>query len=261
MTNPQGTPIWYDLTVTDPDAIRDFYTAVAGWTIGDAEPGSPVDYRMLDTGSGFAGGLAKLVPEMAPPGMTAGWKVYFGVDDVDATAAAIVKAGGTIHMPPFDLEGVGRMAFVADPAGNVFHIMRGASDEDSNVFGRDLIGRCSWNELVSTDQAASNAFYAEVFGFTFPDKMPMGEAGDYVFIDCAGQQLGATMNRMMPDQPTGWQFYFRVPDIDKAAETVKAKGGTVYMGPHEVPGGERIIVVGDPAGNPVGFVASQGGAA
>jgi len=43
-------------------------------------------------------------------------------------------------------------------------------------------------------------------------------------------------------------FYFSVPDIEQAAETVRAAGGQVVRGPQEVPGGERIIHALDPQG-------------
>lgn len=256
MTNPNGTPIWYELGAADPDSAKAFYEAVAPWTV-EARPAGEMDYRMITvTGGDNVGGLARHdLAQVPTPAMKPGWRVYFGVDDVDATAAAITAAGGIVHLGPFDLEGVGRMAFAADPQGNVFYVMRGASPESSTAFARGAIGKASWNELVTSDAVAGNAFYADVFGWTYPDKMTMpDEMGDYTFIDCAGQALGATMTAQ-EGQPTGWQPYFRIADVDAAAETVRASGGTVFMGPMDVPGGERIIFGCDPAGTPVGFVS------
>lgn len=258
MPSPQGTPIWYELGATDPDAAKRFYEAVAPWTVGPAADGSPVDYRMIDTGDGFVGGLARHEDGVAPEGMTPGWRVYFGVDDVDASAAAVVAAGGRIQFGPFDLEGVGRMAYVADPQGNGFYIMRGASDANSTAFVRHGgLGKACWNELITSDAAAGNAFYAAVFGWTYPDAMTMpGEMGDYTFIECAGERLGATM-KGQPGHPSGWQAYFRVADIEAAAAAVRSGGGTVVMGPMDVPGGERVLFGCDAAGTPVGFVAGE----
>ena len=255
MTNPHGTPIWYELQAIDIEAAKAFYEPVVGWTVGPRPEGSPMDYRMIDTGNGHVGGLAGLAPGMTPDCMAPGWKVYFGVDDVDATAAEIAAAGGTIHLAPFDMEGVGRMAYVADPQGNPFYIMRGASEgETSTAFERTGMGKCNWHELVTADQAAGNAFYAQVFGWKYPDRMPMGAMGDYIFVEAAGDTIGATMNKGGVDQPTGWQFYFRVPDIEAATDAFAARGGTVFVGPMEVPGGEQIIFGADPAGTPVGLV-------
>lgn len=261
MTNPNGTPIWYELAAADPDAAKAFYEAVAPWSV-EGRPAGEMDYRMITvTGGDHVGGLARFSQEQAPTAaMTPGWRVYFGVDDVDATVAATRDAGGAVHLGPFDMEGVGRMAFVADPQGNPFYVMRGATEgATSTVFARGgEPGKCSWHELATSDAVAGNAFYAKVFGWTYPRKMEMpGEMGDYTFVDCAGQELGATMKASMPGQPTGWQFYFRVADIDAAAEAVKANGGMVHMGPMEVPGGERVIMASDPAGASVGFVAGQ----
>jgi predicted enzyme related to lactoylglutathione lyase len=252
MTNPHGTPIWYELQATEIEAAKAFYEPVIGWTVGP-KPEGPMDYRMIDTGDGQVGGLARLVPGMTPDCMAPGWKVYFGVDDVDATAAEIAGAGGSVHLAPFDLEGVGRMAFCADSQGNVFYIMRGFSDETSTAFERTGMGKCNWNELVTADQEAGNAFYARVFGWKYPDSMPMPGMGDYVFVEAGGETIGATMNHA-GDMPAGWQFYFRVPDIEAAAERFRAHGGTLFIEPMEVPGGDRIIFGIDPAGTPVGVV-------
>ena len=260
MANPHGTPIWYELAAADPDAAKRFYEAVAPWSV-EARPTGEMDYRMITVaGADNVGGLAKFDRAHAPTAaMKPGWRVYFGVDDVDATAKAITDAGGAVHLGPFDLEGVGRMAFVADPQGNTFYAMRGATeDATSTAFQRHgETGKACWNELITSDAQAANAFYATVFGWSYPDKMTMpGEMGDYTFIECAGERLGATM-KAQPGQPSGWNCYFRVADVEAANEAVKAGGGTVFMGPMEVPGGERIIFGCDPAGAPVGFVAGQ----
>ena len=257
MANPDGTPIWYELGAGDPDAAKLFYEAVAPWTVEPSPAGSPVDYRMIDTGDGHVGGLARHDPDVAPAAMLPGWRIYFGVDDVDASAAAITAAGGTIHLAPFDLTGIGRMAYVADPQGNAFYIMRGAADGNSTAFARhDGMGKACWNELVTSDAVAGNAFYAQVFGWTYPDRMTMpGDGGDYSLIEGAGRRLGATM-KGQPGQPSGWQCYFRVADIGRAAETVRAAGGQIFIGPMDVPGGERMVFGCDAAMTPVGFAAT-----
>ncbi len=197
---------------------------------------------------------------MGSGGARPGWLFYVGVDDVDATVAKVTGAGGAVHMPPVTMEGIGRIALVADPQGAPFYVMRGASDETSAAYDRTGMGKCNWNELATSDHAAANAFYADVFGWTYPDKMTMpGDMGDYVFVEAAGETIGATM-KTQDEQPVGWQFYFRAPDIEETAAKVVAQGGTVHAGPMEVPGGDRIIVASDPHGVMFGVVgpASRG---
>ncbi|MBR0552565.1 VOC family protein [Stakelama marina] len=255
MRNPHGTPIWYELTTADPDASKAFYDDVVGWTV-DAEPQIPgMDYRMINIAGGDqVGGVMRLTDEMLGGGANPGWFFYIGVDDVDATVEKVKAAGGGVIMPPWTIEGVGRMALVHDPQGLPFYVMRGEPDEQSTAFDPTGMGKCNWNELSTPDQEGAQAFYGDVFGWTFPDTMPMGDMGDYVFVAVGDTTIGATMTAPDSGPPPGWRFYFRAPDIEKAAETVKAKGGTVHHGPAEVPGGDRIIIASDPAGVMFGVV-------
>jgi uncharacterized protein len=253
MRNPHGWPIWYELMTADSEASKAFYDGLFGWTIGPKPEG--MDYRMIDTPEGQVGGVLVLTDEMKAEGARPGWLFYVGVEDVDTTVAEAEKAGGKVVVPPTDIPDVGRFAMLTDPAGAPFYVMRGIPDEASTAYQRMGMHKCSWHELTTTDQAGANAFYATLFGWTYPDKMSMGPLGDYVFVQTAGEIVGATMPKPDANAPEGWRFYFRVPDIDAAAETVRAGGGTVFMEPMEVPGGEWIIVAADPHGAVFGAVA------
>lgn len=255
MPNPQGTPIWYELMTTDPEASKAFYDDVIGWTVQD-KPAGDMDYRMIDSGNGgdLVGGVMRLTEQMTAGGGRPTWLFYIGVDDVDASVGKIKAAGGSVLMPAWDIPDVGRIAMVADPQGIPFYIMRGASEENSTAWDRTGMGKCNWNELATPDQAGANAFYATVFGWTYPDRMPMGEMGDYVFIQAGDQTIGATMTHPAEGPPPAWRFYFRAPDIEAAAAKVSKNGGTVHAGPMEVPGGDRIIVASDPHGVMFGVV-------
>ena len=260
MQNHHGEWIWYELLTSDADAAQAFYEAVVGWTVGqfpgEEEPGAGMDYRIL-TGAGGAGagGLTRL-PDGAP--MQPGWHGYIGVHDVDAAVAAIEEAGGQVLMPALTMEGVGRMAFVADPQGVRFYVMKGASESPSTAYQRNALGHCAWNELVTADDTAALHFYGTHFGMVKDGAMPMGEMGDYSFLRSAHAQepFGAVL-RQPPGAPARWSFYFRVPDVDAAAEMVRAQGGQVIMGPMDVPGGERIVVCVDPQGASFGLVSGQ----
>ena len=48
----------------------------------------------------------------------------FAVDDVDATARAVVAGGGRILMERFTISGVGHLIFFEDPAGNAIGAMQ-----------------------------------------------------------------------------------------------------------------------------------------
>jgi len=245
MRNKQGEFIWYELMTPDIAGARAFYEPVVGWTIGEesASPGS--DYRMIAAVDGMVGGMLAIDKAMADAGTRPVWVGYIGVDDVDATAAAIGAAGGTVHMGPVDIP-AGRLAMATDPQGALFYVMRGSVDAVSTAFAVETDGHCEWNELSIPDQKGAHAFYEGLFGWTNPESMPMGPMGDYRFLYAGDLRIGATVEQK--DRPAYWLHYFHVHSINDAVDAAKAHGGTIQMGPHEVPGGGNIIIGTDPQG-------------
>jgi predicted enzyme related to lactoylglutathione lyase len=253
--NPHGTHIWYELLTPDPVAAKSFYDAVVGWDI-EPEPAGEMDYRMIRSGDGNAGGVMRLTDEMRQHGARPVWLGYVGVDEVDSTVAEVQARGGQVHLPAFDIPGVGRIAMVADPQGNPFYVMRGAVEAASDAFSPTAQGHVSWNELTTSDPAAARKFYGELFGWTSDEFMPMGENGEYRFFAHNGTTIGAVCG-VMPGASGGWRYYFRVRSIDAAVEAVTAGGGQIVMGPHEVPGGDHIIIGKDPQGAEFALVGGK----
>ena len=116
------------------------------------------DYRILTAPDGQGVGGLMTLPDGAP--MKPGWFCYIGVQDVDRSAEKIKSLGGSVHLGPQDIPGVGRFAMVADPQGMAFYIMRGDSQQDSRAFHVTAPGHCGWNELVTRDHKAALAFTA-----------------------------------------------------------------------------------------------------
>ena len=266
MANKHGDFIWYELLTSDADAAGEFYGNVIGWT--SASSGQPgMDYRFFSSGDGSdskdgVGGYMAITPEMAAGGARPAWIGYILVDDVDASAASISAAGGSVLMPPMDLEGVGRMAMVGDPQGAPFYIMRGASDETSHSFAatEPKIGHCAWNELATTDPDGAKAFYSAQFNWKVDGSMDMGDMGSYDFLapdDERGFMLGAVYHMVPEDPAPHWLFYFRVPDIDAAVERITANGGRIHIEPIEIPGGDFSLAAADPHGAFFGLVGPR----
>ena len=246
MGNKQGEYIWYELMTPDIEGARAFYEAVVGWKIGEKSDMPGMDYRMINAPDGMVGGMLALDKEMIDGGAFPLWIGYIGVEDVDASVAAIKATGGHVHMGPTDIPGAGRMAMASDPQGAPFYVMRGdVEDGTSTVFGIKP-GHCAWNELHTTDQKGAHSFYEGLVGWTNPETMSMGAEGDYRFLYVDDLRIGATYE--VKDQPARWRHYFVVKSINAAIEAVKSGGGTVDQGPHEVPGGGHIIIGTDPQG-------------
>ncbi len=262
MANLHGDFIWYELMTNDADGARDFYSAVIGWTI-EERPSGDMNYRMISASAGPVAGLMPLTAEMHANGARPCWLGYILVDDVDRSVEAVTANGGSVHMPAWDVPGIGRMAFVADPDGAMFYIMKPTPpahdpDAESTSFAATgaMVGHCAWNELSSNDCEAAKAFYGRAFGWQKDGEMDMGPLGKYEFLrDTAGRfVLGAVMPKM-PEMPMPmWTYYFRVRDIDAAVMQARAKGGQILQEPIEVPGGEYSMVGMDPQGAPFALV-------
>ncbi|AXB76870.1 VOC family protein [Novosphingobium sp. P6W] len=271
MGNPVGSFIWYELMTGDADAAAAFYGSVVGWKVGaNVMPDAGMDYRMIEridggsAGCGYSGGVLALTDEMIGGGAKPGWLGYIHVPDVDAEVAAIVAEGGGVHMPATTMEGVGRMAMVTDPLGGAFYLMTPQPPEDdpdatSDVFTVDKPQTIRWNELVTPDDDAAVAFYTKHFGWTQEGAMPMGELGDYRFIQNEGVGIGAVMKKADFMPVAGWAYYIGIDDIDRALAAVKDGGGKAMGDPQQIPGGEYTVHAFDPQGAYFGLVGPKAG--
>lgn len=120
LVNEPGAMSWNELMTDDVDAAKEFYAQTFGWGYDSTEMPGGMTYHTLKVGDNMAGGLMAKTPDMGDKANV--WGTYFGVEDVDAAAATVEQLGGKVIQPPFDVEGVGRMAVVADPQGAVFSI-------------------------------------------------------------------------------------------------------------------------------------------
>jgi predicted enzyme related to lactoylglutathione lyase len=259
--NPTGDFIWYELMTPDPNGAKTFYDAVVGWTI-DPSSSFPTGYRMIGRSDGkFAGGLLPINDEMARNGARPTWLGYVNVADVDTRVDSIVKAGGQALMAPTDIPGVGRIAMVADPQGASFYVMKPIPPADepearSDVFSPSSEQRVGWNELQTSDVEAARRFYGDQFGWESREFMDMGEMGQYRFFDHHGVRLGALFDAANGQHPH-FRYYIRVPSILAAKRVAEQNGGTIHMGPHQVPTGDWIVVGSDPQGAEFALVGGE----
>jgi predicted enzyme related to lactoylglutathione lyase len=102
---------YVEISVTDVAKAREFYSSAFGWTFNDYGP----DYAGIQdpTRPGAeVGGLAHA--DVVRPG---GPLILLFSDDLDASAAAVVAAGGRVSNGPYDFPG-GRRFHFTDPSGN-----------------------------------------------------------------------------------------------------------------------------------------------
>jgi predicted enzyme related to lactoylglutathione lyase len=117
-----GRPSWFELMSNDRAQALPFYRAVFGWTTSDMDMGPMGTYTLLHNGRPDpVGGCMQIGPECG--GMPSYWSLYFTVADCDASAARAQQLGGKLCHGPMDVPGVGRFAFLSDPAGATFAII------------------------------------------------------------------------------------------------------------------------------------------
>jgi uncharacterized protein len=238
--------MWYELQTSDAAAAERFYTAVVGWKTDKMGEG-PLTYTIFNPGRGGVGGM----PILDPADVAAGplWMGYIGVDDVDAYAARVPGAGGAVHIPPTDIPGIGRFAMATDPQGAAFTLFKGNQPEGPPTGAAGEPGYFDWHELATSDPKAGFSFYAGLFGWKALDAIEMGPAGAYQIFSQAGDQAeGGIMAQPADAKRPLWSHYIRVDSIAAAVERVKAAGGSITNGPHDVPGGDWIAQGLDPQG-------------
>ncbi|MER7951549.1 VOC family protein [Streptomyces sp. NPDC096079] len=122
-TSSANTLLWAELHVPDPESTLGFYRTLFGWRWASMDaPG--MTYRVISTAEGDQedtsfGGAAE-----AQEGREPRWVPYFAVEDVDAVARTAQGSGGSVVMPAADVPDVGRIAWLADPFGAVFAVMK-----------------------------------------------------------------------------------------------------------------------------------------
>jgi predicted enzyme related to lactoylglutathione lyase len=80
-------------------------------------------YPLYTAGPGELGGGMGKRGEMA--GQTV--RNYIAVDDIDARVEKAKAAGASVIRPPFEIQGVGRIAILRGPGGAVFALMTPSS--------------------------------------------------------------------------------------------------------------------------------------
>lgn len=244
---PAGTPVWVDLSVTDPEVSRAFYADVLGWELTPQTEEFGGYFMALVEGEPAAG--------LAPPmeGMDVSdsyWTTYLGTEDIASTTEAITAAGGTTVVPPMQLEQLGSMGIYTDPTGAAFGVWQFGENTGFNVY--DSPGSVSWCEAMVGDFVKGKEFYAAAFGFTYED-MSSEDMKYAMFSVPGGERPAGGIGQADSGQPPYWSVTFNVPDTDAAIERAKARGSQVLMEPFAFEFG-RVAVISGPDGEPFGVI-------
>jgi uncharacterized protein len=102
----------------DPAVSRAFYERLFGWSF---ENPYPAFFRTSSAGTAIGAVQGRRALLDVP---TNGPEVTFAVDDLTAALSVVEAGGGSVLMPATAIDGVGELAFVTDPGGNLLGLMR-----------------------------------------------------------------------------------------------------------------------------------------
>jgi uncharacterized protein len=237
-----GTFSWADLSTTDQEGAKTFYSGLFGWDAVDEPVGDGMTYSMMNIGGKPVAGIS-LQNEMqrqfgAPPA----WNSYVTVESADDAADRAKKLGANVIAPPFDVMDVGRMAVIQDPQGGFFMVWEPKQHIGSGIVNAH--GALSWNELATADLDASAEFYGQLFGW---QAEPFeGMEFPYRVIQNAGKSNGG-IRPSQQNEPTYWLVYFGTDDIDASLAKATELGATTLVGATDI-GMGKIAILQDPQG-------------
>jgi predicted enzyme related to lactoylglutathione lyase len=123
-----GEFCWINMLTPDPDAARDFFAKLLGWTYSEM-PGMG---HLIRVDGSDIGGLFDLNSPQTPPGTPPLIGVMVKVENADAVAEKVKKLGGKAE-PAFDIAENGRMAVCHDPSGANFDLWEGKNSPGTDV--------------------------------------------------------------------------------------------------------------------------------
>ncbi len=122
----------FEIQASQPQVLIDFYNAVLGWTFTKWEF---ADYWLITTGPADQPGIdGGLLPRITPPPpadaqIVNAYVCTAEVTSLDETLAAALSRGASIALPKMPVPGVGWVAYIKDPDGNVLGMLQ----RDPNV--------------------------------------------------------------------------------------------------------------------------------
>ncbi len=118
--------VHFEIHATEPQKLIDFYSALFDWKF---QQWGPVEYWLIETGPtdkpGINGGLlprrGTAAADMQPVNA---FVCTVEVPALDESFAKALAQGGVTAVPKMAIPGVGWLAYVKDPDGNIFGMMQ-----------------------------------------------------------------------------------------------------------------------------------------
>jgi predicted enzyme related to lactoylglutathione lyase len=227
-------PVWVDAMVATPEqhqSIRDFFSAVFGWTweLGGAETGY---YSFAQSEGRPVFGLGQ------DANGTGTWITYFSTSDIAASHERAVELGAQPIVGPVQVMDLGSTAVLADPTGAVHGLWQPGSFHGFGIVYE--IGSSGWFDHSSTDPSSASSYYSELTGF------PVMTPDESMRILHAGEQWFASFSHdQVPGRTPQWNAIYIVESLETFRQRAIANGATIVVDEMPVPG-SAICVITEP---------------
>ena len=232
--------VHFEVGAADDGPLAAFYGELFGWGLQGFPGGG---YTMIDTrgGSGINGGIGK--SQTGAP-----WSAFYvEADDLQATLDKANSLGGTTVMPVTDFGGAVTIAMFNDTDGLLVGLVRApaepsAGDEPAPSAGSGA--PVTWFEVMGSDAARTQRFYADLFGWTVDSSAFPG----YATVD-TGTGRGIKGGGLGGGARGRWAtVYAKVADVDQALSRAEKLGGARIgdSGVPELKAAARAALYGSP---------------
>lgn len=246
-----GKVVWVEMVTPDLASAKRFYSGLFGWTFRDIHAGkTPYAVALLDGRP--VGGLHQRLEQPIEKRQPT-WLSFVAVRDVDAVKRTALEHGATVVSEPRSYPQRGRQAVFADPEGAVFGVLASSSGDAPDFLASP--GDWIWSSLHAKDPDAEAAFYQTLFGYEVFD-VPSEDGLDHVILS-SDDYARASVNAFRKDaarRHPHWLNFVRVVDAGGVAGKAVALGGRVLVEPHVDRHGDKVAVVADPSGAPLGLM-------
>ena len=239
-----GKFVWHNLVTNDGEAARQFYAELFGWEFDVKDDGR---YSVITYGGRNLGGILDTSKDGKTP-QGGHWLSAMSVPDLEASLAAVKKAGGKQLEAPIDVNGVGRVVTVKGADGAVFHLLASAKGDPPDV--EPAVHTWLWHELLANHADRAVQFYETAFGYRI-EALKKKPSSEYRVLWSSGEARAGILQNPFEKTPSAWIPYVRVDDPAALAERVTELGGRVIVAPRpDVRDGTLALVV-DPSGAPL----------
>jgi uncharacterized protein len=251
--------VHFGIGAADDGPLVAFYSELFGWEVSAAGASTLIDTR---AGRGINGSIGK-----SPTGQPFS-TFYVETDDLPATLEAAHSLGGTTVLPATDAGAV-TIAMFNDPDGLLIGLVQAAGEPSSGDAPAPSAGSgdpVDWFEVMGSDAARTQRFYADLFGWTIDDS----SFPDYAVTD--GVTGRGIWGGIGGGAGSRWAtIYAKVTDVDQALSRVEKLGGSLIADPTvpalksaaraalygAVDEGMKTAAFRDPAGNVFGVTHTR----